>query len=410
MRKGWLGITMATGMLCASVGLAGAEDRKSLEELLVDKGVLTKDEAATVQSTKFSKWVDRVMFAGDLRLRHEGVYSDPAEDRHRQRFRIRLGPEIRIQDFTVGVRLASGTGDQVSTNQSFDNLSAKTPLQIDQAFLRWQGVSSRWVALTGGRMPNPFHRVYSSDVVWDDDFNPEGFAENFNVTFGSQWTAFLNLGQFVLDEDNGDKNDQWMYAQQLGLTMEPSKDTKATLAVAYYNSINVQDNNLGQNTVQPNNSRVPPPVTTPPTAPTNTLVNDYNVLDVTAFLGFKLWVPMAIMGDYVTNTADTVNAAGAETDDSGYQAGLIVGKASDPQTWEAAYFYKVLGADATLSDIADSDFGSGGTDRQGHIGWVAYNPIKPLQFKVKFLRTEVKDKTAAKDDIDRVQMDASIKF
>lgn len=48
----------------------------------------------------------------------------------------------------------------------------------------------------------------------------------------------------------------------------------------------------------------------------------------------------------------------------GYQAGVIVGKASDPQSWEAAYFYKLVETDATVADLADSDFGNGGTNRK----------------------------------------------
>jgi hypothetical protein len=112
----------------------------------------------------------------------------------------------------------------------------------------------------------------------------------------------------------------------------------------------------------------------------------------------------------VTNTADTVDASGAETKNSGYQAGLLLGKASDPQTWEAAYFYKQVGTDATLADVADSDFGNGGTDRKGHIMWAAYNPTKALQMKVKYFKTEREDDSATPNDINRLQADLSVKF
>jgi hypothetical protein len=116
------------------------------------------------------------------------------------------------------------------------------------------------------------------------------------------------------------------------------------------------------------------------------------------------------MADYVTNTADTVDSTGAETESSGYQAGFILGKASDPQTWEVAYFYKQLGTDATLADIADSDFGTGGTDRKGNIVWAAYNPNKALQVKMKYFKTEREDDQASPNDINRLQADLSIKF
>ena len=177
-------------------------------------------------------------------------------------------------------------------------------------------------------------------------------------------------------------------------------------------TVNGQTNNFGQAAVQDGNSRVTTAScgTNTTTCP-NTLVNDYNVVDVTALFALKLGAfPIALMGDYVTNTADTKDASGSDTEDSGYQAGLILGKASDPQTWEAAYFYKQVGTDATLADIADSDFGNGGTGRKGHIAWAAYNPNKAVQVKVKYFKTEIEDDQATPNDINRLQADLSVKF
>jgi hypothetical protein len=341
-------------------------------------------------------------------LRAEAVYMTTADDRDALRFRLRLGADLKLETITVGIRLASGTGSQVSANQGFDNLSSQKALWIDRAYIRWQGESVRWLTLTGGRMPNPFFTVYVSDVVWDEEFNPEGVAENFNVTLGGT-DLFLNMAQIVLDEDSAGQpdTDQWLFGQQVGVKMSPTKDAQATLAVAYYNAVNTQNNSLGQTVVQSGNSRVP---VAPPGIPTM-LINDYNVVDITAMVGAKVGsLPVSVMADYVTNTADTVDSTGADTADSGYQAGLIVGKAGDPQTWEVAYFYKQVGTDATLADIADSDFGLGGTGRKGSIVWAAYTPNKALQFKMKYFKTKLEDDQAAPDDINRLQADLSVKF
>jgi hypothetical protein len=176
------------------------------------------------------------------------------------------------------------------------------------------------------------------------------------------------------------------------------------LAAVYYNFVNVESGNFGQVTCLSGNTRAAGACPT-------TLINDYNVLDVTGLIALKLGsLPLSVMGDYILNTANPKDAAGNETKDSGYQAGLILGKASDPSTWEAAYFCKLMGTDATVADVADADFGDGGTDRKGHIVWVAYSPTKALMAKVKFFRTERLDKTAAKDDIDRLQADLAVKF
>lgn len=66
-------------------------------------------------------------------------------------------------------------------------------------------------------------------------------------------------------------------------------------------------------------------------------------------------LPLALHGDYIKNLADTTT-----DQDTGYQAGLQIGKASDPRTWEVAYFYRISETDATVADISDSDWGANG--------------------------------------------------
>ncbi|MFY9222320.1 MAG: putative porin [Blastocatellia bacterium] len=400
-------------ILLVAIGLVGlsnrgsfAEERKTLEELLAEKGTITKEEAASLQKTKLTKGVDRITFGGDLRLRQESFMMDaPNVDRSRQRFRLRVGSTLKIDDFLVGIQLASGTGEQVSTNQSFDNLFSQKQVWIQQAYLQWK--AAQWLAITGGKMANPFFRSYSSDIVWDDDVTPEGLAQNLTFKMTDAIVLFVNAGQMVLDEDSTDNNDQWLFGEQVGAQIGLSKDTKVTLAGAFYNFKNATRGTFGQAAVQDGNTRVPP--TPPATAATNILVNNYRVIDVTAQLALKVAdLPLVLQGDYVKNLADTTTDK-----DMGYQAGLIVGKASDPETWEAAYFYKLVETDATVADIADSDFGNnGGTNRKGHIVWIAYSPTKALQWKAKYFTTETEDETLppGEKDVDRLQVDLAIKF
>ncbi|NKE70814.1 putative porin [Candidatus Manganitrophus noduliformans] len=396
-------------ILLVAIGLVGlssmesfADERKTLEELLVDKGTISKEEAAAIQATPFSKWVDEISFGGDLRLRHESFErEDPNRDRHRQRFRLRMGSKIKINKFLVGIQLASGTGEQVSSNQSFDSLFSQKEIWIQQAYLQWKAAS--WLKLTGGKMSNPFFRAYTSDVVWDDDVTPEGFAQNLTFEVTEMIVLFINAGQFILDEDSSDNNDQWLFGEQVGAQIGLSKETKVTLAGAYYNFKNATRGTFGQPAVQSGNTRVDL------AGGDVTLVNNYRVLDITFEFATKVGsLPVALQGDYVKNLADTTTDK-----DMGYQAGLKLGKASNPRSWEVAYFYKLVETDATVADLADSDFGAGGgTNRKGHIVWVAYNPIKPLQFKVKYFVTEVEDETLppGEDDVNRLQVDMAMKF
>jgi len=409
---------IAFGILSASNRPLFAEERKTLEELLIEKGTITKEEAASIQDTKLAKWVERLTFAGDLRLRHESIMrDDPRPDRHRQRFRLRLSSTLQFDDFLVGLQLASGEGSQTSTNQSFDNLFSQKPIWIQQAYLQWKGVP--WLSVTAGKMPNPFYRV--SEMVWDDDLTPEGLSENVTLKIADTFLLFANAGQFVLDEDSTDNNDQWLFGEQAGVQLGVAKDTYVTLAGAFYSFKNVPGNppnSLSQVTTQDGNTRFAtcpstlgptdvPGVTCATTA--GTLRNPFRVLNITAQLTTKVAdLPILLHGDYVKNLADTTTDK-----DTGYQAGLQVGKASDARTWEVAYFYRLLETDATVADVSESDFGAnGGTNRKGHVVWIGYSPNKAIQIKTRYFMTEVEDETLppGEDDVDRLQFDVVVKF
>ncbi|MCG3111667.1 MAG: putative porin [Candidatus Manganitrophus sp. SB1] len=393
---------IAFGILSASNNLLFAEEPKTLEELLIEKGTITKEEAASVQETKLAKWVDRLSFAGDLRLRHDSTIREaPNRDRHRQRLRLRLGSTLKIDNFLVGIQLASGDGSQTSNNQSFDNLFSQKPIWIRQAYLQWK--AAPWLALTGGKMPNPFFRV--TELVWDDDLAPEGFAQNVTFQVTDMIALFINAGQLVLDEDATDNNDQWLFAEQVGTRIGLGKDTSVTLAGAFYNFKNATEGSFGQVVApQDGNTRVPVATGTP-----TALVNNYRVLNITAEFGIKVAdLPLVLYGDYIKNLADTTT-----DQDTGYQAGLQIGKASNPRTWEVAYFYRITETDATVADIADSDFGpNGGTNHRGHVIWIGYSPTKALQLKAKYVVTEVEDETLppGEDDTKRLFLDVVVKF
>lgn len=392
------------------------EGKKSLEELLVEKGVLTQDEVNTIQRRSVSKWVDRIGFSGDLRIRHDSFMKDPGLDRQQDRFRLRIGSEIKLGDFYVGFRLASGTGSQVSTNQSFANLFSEKPVWFDLAYLQWKGLP--WASVTVGKMLNPFYTI--PDVVWDVDTNPEGAAENFQLKVGDALVLFANAGQFVLDEKAADNNDQYLFGEQAGVQAGLGKALQITLAGAYYNFKNINRSSVitGAAVDQPGNTRV---VTGGGTL-TSQLVNAYRVLDLNAEITVKLFpIPVSLIGDYVRNLATTTSG-----ENNGYQAGARVGKASDPRSWEVGYFYRVMETDATVAALTDSDFGDGGTNRKGHIVWAAYQFNKAIQLRTKYTATKVVDElvphiaattptalTASafgKDDIDRIQVDLIARF
>jgi len=129
---------------------------------------------------------------------------------------------------------------------------------------------------------------------------------------------------------------------------------------------------------------------------------------------FPVWdTTLTPGGTYIKNLAARHQQRdGHRLGDTGYQVGARLGKAAAAKSWEAAYYYKWSEVDSTLADFADSDFGDGGTNRQGHIGWLAYNPREWLQLKFKTFVTRVINDSEPpnRDHINRYQLDLSVKF
>ena len=250
------------------------------------------------EKLKLGEYVQSVKFGGDMRLR-EDYYarrSPGKDDRGRQRFRLRLGADVTLPHYVrLGLRFASGTGEQVSTNQSMDNLSSQKGLWIDQAYLRWAPFLSDdgTVHLTGGRGPNPLWRTYSSDIVWDDDLNPEGLSEGVEWLLpGAGLTVFANALQMVVDEDANTPRNQWLFSQQAGaeVAVRPL-NTRLRLGAAYHKWSDVNRGTLSQAATQEGNRRSG-----------SVLSNRFGVAELTGEL--STWIgamPLSLQGTLIRN-------------------------------------------------------------------------------------------------------------
>ncbi len=371
---------------------------------------------------QLSKWLEAIKISGDYRLRHE-IFDKKTTgqvDRTRERFRLRLNTDFILpHKIMARLTLASGTGEQVSTNQSFDNLSSQKGIWIDKAYLSWQALEI--LKLQGGRMENPIWRQYSSDVVWDGDYNPEGFSESYAQLVGPV-NVFVNALQMVVDEDSGNntsegvatntsrtfpnkQRDQWMIGNQIGVELKLPLESRLKVAFANYDWINERFGDFGAGVNNEGNRRV--------FTSSGSLVNNFNVNEFTGVLsGWVLKVPVQVQGTYIENSAARSGTAFNPKEDTGWQLGGIVGKAGTKNGWEVAYFRKHVRTDATVADVADSDFGDGGTNREGNIMWVAYSPLDWMTASIKYFQTEVINiaLSPGRDDINRTQFDVSVKF
>lgn len=362
------------------------------------------------EKIKIADYVQSVKFGGDFRLRYDHSFKRgaAANDRSRLRYRLRFGADIELpENFLVNTRLASGTGEQVGTNQSFDNLGGQKDIWVDTAYLRWTPELSEngKVHLTGGRMINPLWRIYSSDLIWDDDFNPEGFAQGAEWLLPGGISAFANALQMVADEDSNSSKNQWLFSQQLGAEARLPLRSRLRAAAAYHKWSDENRGTLSPVTAQDGNRRTAG----------GALLNRFGVAEFTAQL--SSWIektPLAFSGTVARNfrarnNGTTITGPAAR---DGYQVGAILGKAAMAKTWEMAYFKKYAQTDVTVADVADSDFGDGGTNRSGHIVWLAYAPRNWMLIKAKYFITDVIDRQFVPGDkaVNRLQFDTSVKF
>lgn len=420
---------IVVGAVLAAGGLVGTADAASevdiLLDKLVEKNILTNVEAGTIrqeiaQSKQggasaavkdvVPKDAQRITLSGDLRLREEYRDRTNASNANRQRMRFRFGAKAAVSEqLEVGARLVTGgaagdlneSSEPVSTNQTFSDTFAKRNFNLDTAYVKYapawpvEGLST---VLWGGLFENPF---VSTPLIWDGDLAFSGAATQLAYTAGPV-APFLTLGVFPIDSDGFGTDNPNLWAVQGGLTLTPGLATgtevldhlKVRTALAYYDYQNV-DKHAIVNT-QSGNTNDAGSVTS----------KDFNELNPLIELSSSaLGVPVALWSDFVTNTH-------ASAQDSGYQFGLKLGKASKPfsltEGWEAGYFYERLEADAVFDGFADSDFGGGGTNTQGHAYWLTLASLKNSTIGARFINA--KEVKGAKTHENRVQVDWVTKF
>jgi Putative porin len=412
-----------------------------------------------------SSWAQRISFNGDMRLRYESIafdednypdFRDPAnpdtlvnstEDRQRYRARVRLGLKATLidpRDVNVGkveaaVRLTTGnSSDPVSTNETLGDDFNKDGIVLDRYYLKWTYKPELpiWgripqISLSGGRMPNPW---FSSDLVWDDDLNFEGFVLNLRTDTLDEngWYIFLTGGAFPLQELELNDEDKWLYGAQLGLAVKPFYGLNITLGAAYYDYRNI--------TGTPD--MVGLPGYTAPNVPNqssplyqqkgNTLMfideansrtalaADYDIVDITTEIDMDYFFPVHVIlgGTYATNvgfdqaavnrraSANLSTARVVDEETEAYQVGLKVGYPTigDFGEWNVFYQYKYIEADAVLDAFNDSDFHLGGTNCKGWLAglefglfhnvwlrsrWITSDEISGPQFAVDILQIDI---------------------
>ena len=220
-----------------------------------------RDEADLYSKSNTNQFIDYATFNSsgptdiNPNTNPNGIpFLDSQQDRfNRMSIRARLGIDAVITDGVLaGVRLASG-GDNgpVSTTQLLGGGFGKKDIWLDRAFLRLEPTND--IALTVGRMPNPF---FHSDLVYDDDLNFDGLAVNVRTKSDPSTEGlsfFTNSGFFPLEYIGANfptycgnlpcpkstEHQKWLLGSQVGLQWNQG-DFKWRAAASVYDFHDIQ--------------------------------------------------------------------------------------------------------------------------------------------------------------------------
>jgi len=262
----------ALGGLLAFAAAGVRADDSALLDVLVKKGILTKQEAEKLEAEvskepaptqgglesriKIGDWVQEIDLYGDMRFREyyqnyqnqlppAGTAYDKNIQRQRLRFRLRLDADFKLADnFFGGVQLStSDNRDGDTTNATYTGGFDNYNIYISRAFMGWAPLDG--LTLVIGKQNNPF---YATELNWAPDVGPTGLVEriDFHALFG--WGApgepagyskegkapapapaptvnpvelSLIAGQFIFFNNNADSNvsfdktDAFMFETQL---------------------------------------------------------------------------------------------------------------------------------------------------------------------------------------------------
>lgn len=338
-----------------------------------------------------SSWTEKVAIQGDLRYRYENIDVETADsDRNRQRIRARAAIVAKPQDnLEVGFGLSTGQdGDPVSSNQTIGDGGSRKDIYVDLAYFNWAALPG--LNITGGKFKNFLYRPGKHALLWDSDWNPEGFGATYTngPFFGSVLGTWL--------ESDSNNTEEFTAGLQGGVAVPVSEDVKLTAGVGYFDFGTAGKGTFfGGDTAFAGNSFDPV---------TNEYLFDYQVLQMFAEVGFELAdLPMSIFADYVNNSD-------ADKFDTGWAAGLLVGAAKAKGTWEASYAYQDLEADAVFAALTDSDFGGGGTDNSGHVLRGAYALSDRWNLAFSYFINTIDENAGAEQDYNRLQLDMNFRY
>ncbi len=395
MNQIWVNKKSITGFILGVcvLALAGATSAMTKQELqreaLIEK-VKSHD--------KLLETLQRISWFGDMRLRYEIVDrasdnstandADGHLDTDRARIRFRFGARAHVyEDLDFVFRLSTG-GDTASTsgNTTLDGTFGNEAISLNLAYGSWELMNG--LIVQGGKVKNPFMK---SEVVWDNDVNPEGLSQIYQQKLGDTTLQFV-AGQYIVEEtdrkNNIDSDDVILLAWQAQLHQK-TKAGKFKFAVAWYDYHHLTDQGsaitkqLGSGDGQRNSQVTGTDVNT-----TNMQTLDF-MADWSSPIGSKHG---NLFYEYAVNTSADAPAGNntiAQDLDTAWQLGFKFGdkRVKKAGQWQIKTLYRVVQQDAVFYALTDSSFHQGGTNAKGIELGAKYAIRKGMQLGYTFFNT-----------------------
>jgi hypothetical protein len=376
--------------LAQSAQLSRPQSMARTEEMVdakVDTAVTEKADGKMAAAS----WADRIRWKGDFRYRYENIAFEDKDGRNRSRIRARTNLEaILTPTLQVGIGLATGGDDPVSSNQTLGGGGSSKDIKLDLAYFDWYGLDNTHIV--GGKVKNFLIRPAGKGLMWDSDWRPEGLGAIWdNDTFFVQ-----GLGTWLQGDSN--LGTEFAWAVQTGLKLEVG-ETGNLMFGAGYSVFDIAGLTplFGLPQDFYGNSFVPGSVE-------NEFVFAYNYHNIEFFAEYTFELgtkPVMLFADYTINQD-------VDDDDTGYLFGARYGSAKKKGAWDITYFYEKLEKDAVVGLLTDSDFGIGGTDAKGHVFSGTYAFHDNWNFRASYFINKVFLDNPR--DIDRLQLNLNFKF
>jgi polyhydroxyalkanoate synthesis regulator phasin len=425
-------------LLCA--GSAVAQDSGALIDLLVKKGVLNNQEAEDLRAELTKDFVTNTSagkvnlsssivdfkLSGDMRMRYEYNSQSPEiatggyllnNRTSRQRFRFRLNGDVTLQKgWTTGFALESGQSSD-SANQTFTNMADDYGVFIARAYIGWQP-NLNWAFVLGKQK----NIMYTTDMRWDADINPQGLSENYKMFLGSKDTFEVRAMQHFMQDRTEANNtgpahrDGFLFENQIVYThwFAPG-NLSSVIVAAGYNAYN-------QSTTLATDGILNSAAFVGPLRAQNygTFAGEVNFANINgAGTAFKVYWDSSYNTTAGTRAYKVYGLNNAQFSKGGtaWLAGIgySYGTGKVQGDYSAKLDYRSVGITATDPNINDSDWGFSKDNQKGLELTLVYNLTDFSTFGIKYFDTKIiqKGMTFSLGNLDHSQellVDLVVKF